>query len=418
MAKLENKSKDNPRLEQRLLADGRISLYLVFYLGRDSFPILDEFGEPVLYESGKMKGKPKCKVKHHRKKVNLNLYLKANPRTPIERQYNKETLLLAKKIRQEREQEFLMQESGFNLQRKSDVDFLAFCQEYIDSYTKKDIRVVQQAVQRFKDFLHDTPEYKTFENKVKPTQITSDMILAFVDYLNSRSKGDGAKSIFKRFKKVFKSCALKCNINHQRPFMDSEGKSISIITDEGAIVKDFLSPEEIKKLIDTHCPQENPDTRNAFIFCLFTGMRFCDVRDLTFDNIDLANGLLTYEQNKTKGHSKHSTVTLPLADALIEIIKDKNEKAKKSDLVFHLPSHTMCLKALKRWVKKAEIDKHITWHCARHSFGTNMAAQKGVSIRTVQEMMGHSSLQYTERYTRVVDEQKKTAMDALSKLIE
>ena len=46
------------------------------------------------------------------------------------------------------------------------------------------------------------------------------------------------------------------------------------------------------------------------------------------------------------------------------------------------------------------------------------AAQKGFSVRVVQEMMGHSSLKYTERYTRVVDEQKKAAMAELSKIME
>jgi len=98
MAKLENKSKDNPRLEQRKLSDGRISLYLEFYLGRESTPELDEYGEPVLYESGKMKGTPKFKIRHIRRKENLGLYLLANPRTPIERTQNKETLQIAEKM--------------------------------------------------------------------------------------------------------------------------------------------------------------------------------------------------------------------------------------------------------------------------------------------------------------------------------
>ena len=49
MAKLDNKSKDNPRLEQRLMAHGQISLYLEFYLGRESVPVLDEDGEPAIH---------------------------------------------------------------------------------------------------------------------------------------------------------------------------------------------------------------------------------------------------------------------------------------------------------------------------------------------------------------------------------
>jgi integrase len=150
-------------------------------------------------------------------------------------------------------------------------------------------------------------------------------------------------------------------------------------------------------------------------------MRFCDVKDLTFGNFDFANRLITYEQNKTKGHSSKSGVTLPLTDELLGLIGEQPESREKGDLVFMLPSHTMCLKALRRWTKRAGIDKHITWHCARHSFGTNMAAtaaQKGISIRVVQDLMGHSNLRYTERYTRVMDEQKKAAMAELSKMME
>ena len=193
------------------------------------------------------------------------------------------------------------------------------------------------------------------------------------------------------------------------------------MVDEGVLVKDFLSPEEEKQLMETHYTGENKEIRNAFIFCLYTGMRFCDIKELTFGNFDFANRVLIYEQNKTKGHSKHSSVSLPLTDGLLALIADKMEAAEKNALVFDLPSHTMCLKALRRWTKRAGIDKHITWHCARHSFGTNMAAtaaQKGFSVRVVQEMMGHSNLRYTERYTRVVDEQKKQAMAELSKLME
>ena len=75
MAKLENKTKENPKLEQNKLSDGRISLYLEYYLGREEKPVLDENGNQVYYDSGKMQGKPKFAVKHNRRKENLSLYL-------------------------------------------------------------------------------------------------------------------------------------------------------------------------------------------------------------------------------------------------------------------------------------------------------------------------------------------------------
>ena len=78
MAKLENKAKENPKLEQNVLSDGRVSLYLEYYLGREETPVLDENGNPVLYETGKMMGKPKVHIKHNRRKENLQLYLIAS----------------------------------------------------------------------------------------------------------------------------------------------------------------------------------------------------------------------------------------------------------------------------------------------------------------------------------------------------
>lgn len=404
---ISNDRQANPKLGAKLLSDGRASLFLDYY-----------FGFTMVYSESQDKMVPK----KQKRRESLNLYLYSNPRTPQQRQENKETLALADKIRRDKANAIEDEDKKEALKKKkASINFLDFFQEYIDAYTKKDVRMIQIALQRFKDFLRDTPEYSIYEKKIKPEQITSEMVEAFTEYLQSRSIGEGAKSIYQRFKKVYKSCAIKCNINYQRPFVDSEGKSITITIDEDAIVKDFLSPEEERQLMETHYTGENPEIRNAFIFCLYTGMRFCDVRDLTFGNIDFANRLLTYEQNKTKGHSKHSSVTLPVTDALLELMGEQPEARGKGELVFTLPSHTMCLKALRRWTKRAGIDKHITWHCARHSFGTNMAAtaaQKGFSVRVVQEMMGHSSLKYTERYTRVVDEQKKAAMAELSKIME
>lgn len=398
---------ENPKLGAKLLSDGKDSLFLDFY-----------FGYQMVYSNSQDKMIPK----KQKRRESLKLYLWHNPRTPQQRQENKDTLILAKKIRHDKGQELLDQEKGYKLQTKQQsINFLVYFQEYIDTYTKKDLRMIKIALQRFKDFLSDTPEYTMYLRGIKPQQIDNEMVEAFTEYLQSRSKGEGAKSIYQRFKKVYKACAIKCNINYQKPFLNADGKSISITIDESLIVKDFLSTDEERLLIDTHYQNENPEIRNAFIFCLYTGMRFCDVKDLTFGNFDFANRLVTYEQNKTKGHSSKSGVTLPLTDELLGLIGEQPESREKGDLVFVLPSHTMCLKALRRWTKRAGIDKHITWHCARHSFGTNMAAtaaQKGISIRVVQDLMGHSNLRYTERYTRVMDEQKKAAMAELSKMME
>ncbi|WP_438590073.1 hypothetical protein [Duncaniella muris] len=54
MPRLKNLSKQNPKLLQKTLQDGRASLYLEYYLGRHETPVLDEDGNPVLYTEGAM----------------------------------------------------------------------------------------------------------------------------------------------------------------------------------------------------------------------------------------------------------------------------------------------------------------------------------------------------------------------------
>ena len=71
MAKIETKNKQNPKLVQTVLKDGRASLALEYYLGRSETPVIDNEGNPVLYTEGAMVGKPKYKIKHNRKRENL-----------------------------------------------------------------------------------------------------------------------------------------------------------------------------------------------------------------------------------------------------------------------------------------------------------------------------------------------------------
>lgn len=382
---------DNPKLGAKILSDGRESLFLDYY-----------FGYKMVYDEAN----DKMIARKERKRDYLKLYLWQAPRTPIERQHNKETLAKAKEIRFERGQELLLSEKGYRLKKDQKINFLDYFQTYIDNYTKKDIRMMEIALRRFKDFLRDTPEYKRYEKEIKPQQLNKDMMVDFTDYLKSRSRGEGAKSIYGRFKKVI-NYAIEHDIITKNPC-----NGVVIKVDEQILRKDILSLEEIQKLISTHYEGENPNIRRAFIFCLYCGLRFCDVKDLTFGNIDYSNKRLRFEQNKTKGHSAYSGVTIPLNDELMRLIGEPASDQNKESLIFPLPVYSACLKALKRWVKRAEIDKHISWHCARHSFAVNIL-NSGVDIKNLASLLGHSGLRHTEKYTREIDSKKAEAINSL-----
>lgn len=391
MAKNDAKVTDNPKLMQKQLSDGNYSLYLDYYLGRANIK------DPKT-------GEIKSKVQRKREFLKLTIY--ANPRTPIERQSNKETLELAKRIRAEREQELKDRTVGYRLKKDRSINFLDYFQSYIDNYTKKDIRMLQIALQRFKDFLTDTAEFNKFALSIKPEQITKDMMIIFTEYLQSRSVGEGAKSIYQRFKKVI-NYAIEHDIMIKNPCT-----GVSIKVDDQILRKDVLSLEEEQTLINTHYDNENPNIRRAFILCLYCGLRFCDVKDLTYKNVDYSNKLLKFEQNKTRGHSAASGVIIPLNEGLLSLIGEPPTDGNTNVSIFNLPTYESCLKSLRRWVKRAGINKHISWHCGRHSFAVNIL-NNGANIKTVASLLGHSGLKHTEKYTRAVDKLKEEAINSL-----
>ena len=390
MAKNDMTTTDNPKLMQKRLSDGNYSLYLEYYMGRMNIT------DPNT-------GETKSKVQ--RKREFLKLTILASPRTPLERQQNKETYELARKIRFEREQELKEGKLGYRLKAKS-INFFDFIKVYYDEYTKGDKRMIKAAQKRFTDFI--ALEYPLFKDNISPEKITPDMMEHFVEYLQSISKGEGALTHWKRWKKIVKA-AVKKDILRKNPCEDIIYKA-----DEEALKKDILSVEEMEQLISTTYQGQNPHTRRAFIFTLYTGIRFCDIKDLTFSNVDYSNKTITFNQKKTQGHSSKSWVTIPLNNGLLSLIgqPDTSDPAEK---IFKLPSQEMCLKALRHWTAKAGITKHITWHCGRHSFAVNIL-NNGANIKTVASLLGHSGLQHTEKYTRAVDSLKEAAINSLPEL--
>ncbi len=287
---------------------------------------------------------------------------------------------------------------------------------YYESYTKADKRHIKRAYNCFVDYLIDpgdtfTPKpdwtkeqrekaakekaKRTRGLKIKPQQLTKEMITGFTEYLQRRFKGEGAHTLYARFKKIIKA-AGEDDIIRKNPCT-----GVVIKIDNGTLKKDVLSIEEIQQLITTHYEGESKDIRRAFIFCLYCGLRWCDVKDLTFANIDYSNKRLKFEQAKTKGHSNASGVVIPLNDGLLNLIG----KGERDALIFPLPSHTMCLKALRHWVSRAGIDKHITWHCARHAFA-HIAQEAGAESSAIKNILGHSNLATTERYMGSFDTSK------------
>ena len=371
----------NPRLLKKEVKGGtEYSLYLEYQLGYNR-----ENGASI------------------RKKETLSLYLKANPRTPVERQQNKETLALAKKIQFERSQELLDNKEGYRLKKKEAVNLLDYFEQFAKTANVADRLVLVGALNNFKDFLGK--KYPQFSTWIEAKNLDKEMTQKFVDYLVDHHKGQGAETYYKRFKRMI-NYAVEHDVIEKSPC-----KGITTPQRDDILDKDILSRDELVKLFSTHYQGENPEIRRGFAMTCLSGIRHCDIIRLTYSEVDYANKMLKFRQNKTLRHSSSSGVNTPLNDTLLNIIGEKAKDAN-DDFIFHLPSMTMCQKALRHWTKKAGIDKHITWHCGRHSFGTQLL-NEGANIKVVSTLLGHSSLRFTEKYVRAVDEEKKKAINSL-----
>lgn len=359
--------KQNVTLREKQLADGTLSLYLDMYRsGRRTY----EF---------------------------LKLYINPKARTPIERQANKETYQLADQIRLKRESEINHNEFGFVAPHRKKIDFLLWADDYVETYQKKDYRNMLGALNNFKRYLEDKGIRQS--KGLEPKKITPDLIKGFADYLESISKGEGAHSYFARFKKMLRA-ATKDNL-----FIKSPADDIFISVSRG-LSKDVLTVDEIRLLAGTDCP--NDGVKRAFLFSCLTGLRFCDVNRITFAAVDFNNKFVKIDQAKVKGDAKQ--VTINLNKSALNLI---GEDGKSDEKIFSLPSHNGCLKNLETWCRRAGIKKHITWHCARHSFAVNLLSTDKVNIKTVQGLLGHSSLTHTTIYTRVIDQKKAEAVNLI-----
>ena len=177
------------------------------------------------------------------------------------------------------------------------------------------------------------------------------------------------------------------------------------------VTKEILTLKEIQKLAVTSCP--NNEVKRAFLFSCYCGLRWCDVYQLRYKDVDFPARRLTIIQQKVQTHSKSAILHLNLNHTALKLLQKCN--GDREDLVFSLPSYSYTIRILRKWVIDANIRKHITFHCARHSFITNIMAN-GANIKTAASLAGHSTTRHTEKYVHIIDELKQKAVDSLPDL--
>ena len=239
----------------------------------------------------------------------------------------------------------------------------------------------------------------------------------FITFLKTCTYNDGKKQLStttcRMFVNYFGSSlakAVRDGLIEQNPFLLLEAKEKP---QKRVAEREFLTIEEIKKVMNTPCRYEL--VKKAFLFSCFTGLRYSDMKALNWSEIHkAADGKTEYIdhiQVKTKDR-----VTIPLSE---ETKKWMPKREKGIDNIFHnltITSTTVEV-VLKEWMEAAGITKHITYHCSRHTAAT-MLLTLGASIYVVSKILGHKSIKMTEIYAKIVDKKKLETVNLVNGMFD
>ena len=209
---------------------------------------------------------------------------------------------------------------------------------------------------------------------------------------------NSASSYYKCFISVLKEASLKKIIDKDVL------EAIDFIKEEETF-REYLTEEELKTLWNTEC--EDPQLRRAAFFSVFTGLRFGDIKKLTWEKVFVDNVQGYYiNLNTSKTKSKDN---LPIPEEAYKLLK---QEGTKEGIVFKGLVYSKTLRPLKNWMKETGISKHITFHNFRHTFATLQLAN-GTDIYTVSKLLGHKNISTTQIYAKVID---KTKIESTNKI--
>lgn len=381
--KKEIKMKEPVRIREKRLNDGNVSLYLDMY------------------------------YRGERRKEGLKLYLVPEVNAAA-RQQNENTRKLAEQIKAQRILD-IQQQGLVNWEdvKKSKMTLSA----WVEEYTAEECGLSPASMRSKRNAQARVEEYLLYIGKpdFALADVDKDFCKGFIAFLKTCTFNNGKKTLSSTTCRIFMNRlaaalnkAIREGLIDRNPFKLLETKEKP---QKQNAIREFLTIEELRTLIATPCRYEI--VKKAFLFSCFTGLRYSDMLTLKWSEMHkAADGKTLYiehEQVKTKNR-----VTIPLSD---EARKWLPRRTKDVDTVFYqlrITSTTVEV-VLDEWMQEAGIQKHITYHCSRHTAAT-LLLTLGADLYTVSKILGHKSIRMTEIYAKIVDKKKIETMNLVNNL--
>lgn len=276
-------------------------------------------------------------------------------------------------------------------------DFFAFVENEIELEKKK----ASKAPGTIKKYRYQLNKLKEFKVKLEFNDITPAFLANFEEHMRvtlGNEKG-GSNNTLKMIRK-FLYVAIKRELTNNNPFKDYQIKEEANGEIKFLTLAEFHKIKDYFKTLDAR--HKHYLTLKSFIFCCCTGFRYGDGKRFKLNDIN--NNSVLIKTQKTK-----KTVSVPLMQLAKDMINydlDANLPNLKT------PCDQTCNRALKEVAKICKIEKQITTHYARHTFGC-IALNNGMARETVQAIYGHSTSKQTDHYAILNNDTKVSEMAKL-----
>ena len=371
------------KLRQKAISGNRQSLYLDFYPAIPH-PVT---GEPTRREF-------------------LGMYLLDKPKNPIDKQHNKENKQLAEDIRANRQ----------NHLNKPEI---------YTGYEKEQLKIKERGEQNFVEYFKSLADKRKASNhdnwvsayryleaftngNLKFADLNETFCNDFKEYLLNTKSNKSSKVTLAQNSAVSYFNKLKATLKqaYKDGFLPSDLNGKIEPVKQAETRRNFLTIEELNRLVQTEC--NNPLMKRAALFSALTGLRFSDIKNLVWSELEYIQGngyFIQFKQQKTKGEEM-----MPISEQAYSLLGERKEP---TDTVFEgLTYSAYENKHLAKWIGLAGIEKDITFHCFRHTFAT-LQLSNGTDIYTLSKMMGHRELKTTQVYAKIISKTKREAAEKI-----
>lgn len=367
-------------LRKKRLKDGRQRLYLDFY---PAIPHPD---------TGKLT-----------RREFLKLYLYDKPKTEAERTHNKETKILADAICAKRQLQIQSGNYDFLAKDTGNENFLHFFKEQVEKRAKS-----KRNHQHWRStYLH---LHRFTEGKLLFRQVNRAFCESLKEYFLDTTHLNGPRPLHQNsaagYFDIFKEAIAKAHeLRLLKENVALYVKSIPQIETE----REFLTYEEVQALVKADCI--DPVLKRAGLFSAFTGLRFSDIKDMTWHEV---------RHSHEHGHFLRFTIskagrpdTQFISEQAAHFLGERGDPEEQVFKGLKYGNHISTW--LNEWGSHAGIDRRFTFHAFRHTFAT-LQLTFGTDIYTIKELLGQKNVQTTQVYVHMLNQKKKEAVDRIPKI--